>query len=60
MELPKEADFYIHRSGRSGRGKYTGICYSMYDTSDEENLKNLREKRHCFKNMTIKMVNLLI
>lgn len=54
MELPKEADFYIHRSGRSGRGKYTGICYSMYDTSDEENLRILERKGIVFKNMTIK------
>ena len=26
MEFPSELDFYIHRSGRCGRGKYTGEC----------------------------------
>jgi len=54
MEFPKEPDFYIHRSGRCGRGNYTGICYSMYDTTDEANLKVLERKGILFKNMTIK------
>ena len=31
-----------------------GICYSMYDTSDEANLKVLERKGILFKNMTIK------
>lgn len=44
MGFPNELDFYIHRSGRCGRGKYTGECYSMYDTSDE-NLVHLLEKK---------------
>lgn len=44
MGFPSELDFYIHRSGRCGRGKYTGECYSMYDTSDE-NLVHLLEKK---------------
>ena len=54
LEFPKEPDFYIHRSGRSGRGKYTGVCYSMYDTSDEANLRVLEKKGIIFKNMAIK------
>ncbi|WP_279160746.1 DEAD/DEAH box helicase [Thomasclavelia cocleata] len=54
MEFPKEADFYIHRSGRSGRGNYMGICYSMYDSADEDNLRILERKGISFKNMTIK------
>lgn len=44
MEFPSELDFYIHRSGRCGRGKYTGECYSMYDTTNEEVVR-LLEKR---------------
>ena len=44
MGFPNELDFYIHRSGRCGRGKYTGECFSMYDTTDE-NLVHLLEKR---------------
>lgn len=45
MEFPTERDFYIHRSGRCGRGKYTGECFSMYDTSDQAMVEAL-EKRH--------------
>ncbi|WP_026624012.1 DEAD/DEAH box helicase [Eggerthia catenaformis] len=44
MEFPKEKDFYIHRSGRCGRGKYTGECYSMYDTSNQAMVESLEKK----------------
>lgn len=54
MEFPSEPDFYIHRSGRSGRGNYTGICYSMYDTNDEKSIATLERKGIEFKNMQIK------
>ena len=52
-QLPKEPDFYIHRSGRCGRGKYTGICYSLYDSTDENNLRILERRGIEFKNMGI-------
>lgn len=45
MEFPTERDFYIHRSGRCGRGKYEGECYSMYDTTNQAMVEAL-EKRH--------------
>ena len=54
MQFPTEPDFYIHRSGRSGRGNYTGICYSMYDTTDEKNIAILERKGIEFKNMQLK------
>ncbi len=44
MEFPMELDFYIHRSGRCGRGKYTGECYSMYDTTNEKIVHALEKK----------------
>lgn len=44
MGFPKELDFYIHRSGRCGRGKYTGECYSMYDTTDQQLVEALERK----------------
>ncbi|WP_296877457.1 DEAD/DEAH box helicase [Thomasclavelia sp.] len=53
-EFPKDPNFYIHRSGRCGRGKYTGISYSLYDSSDENNIRILEKKGIVFKNMTIK------
>jgi len=49
MEFPMELDFYIHRSGRCGRGKYTGECYSMYDTSNEEIVHALEKKGITFE-----------
>ncbi|MDD8048743.1 MAG: DEAD/DEAH box helicase [Thomasclavelia sp.] len=54
FELPSEPDFYIHRSGRCGRGNYQGVCFSMYDASDEENIAILERKGIVFKNETIK------
>lgn len=44
MDFPTELDFYIHRSGRCGRGKYTGECYSMYDTSNQNIVQSLEKK----------------
>ena len=44
MEFPTELDFYIHRSGRCGRGKYTGECYNMYDTSNQSIVEELEKK----------------
>ncbi len=52
--FPQETDFYIHRSGRTGRGKYTGVCYSLYDTSDEKMVNTLERRGITFKNMEIK------
>ncbi len=34
-ELPRDLDFYTHRSGRTGRVDQEGICYTLYENSDE-------------------------
>lgn len=54
IDFPKEPDFYIHRSGRCGRAKYTGVCYSMYDTKDEASIIQLEKKGIQFKNVVLK------
>lgn len=54
MGFPKELDFYIHRSGRTGRASYTGYCYSLYDSTDEKVVKQLENKGIEFKNVEIK------
>lgn len=54
IDFPTMPDFYIHRSGRCGRGNYTGVCYSMYDTDDEQSIRVLERKGIVFKNMAIK------
>ena len=54
MGFPKELDFYIHRSGRCGRGKYTGECYSMYDTTDQQLVEALERKGITFEMRELK------
>lgn len=54
MEFPTERDFYIHRAGRCGRGKYTGECFSMYDTSDQAMVEALEKKHIHFEMKAIK------
>lgn len=49
MDFPTELDFYIHRSGRCGRGKYTGECYSMYDTTNQSIVEALEKKGITFE-----------
>ncbi len=43
-EIPRDFEFYLHRSGRTGRMNYTGIVYSFYDELDNEYLNNLDKK----------------
>ncbi|XP_075697567.1 nucleolar RNA helicase 2 [Rhinoderma darwinii] len=38
---PKEADSYVHRSGRTGRAGRTGICISLYEPRDSYYLGNV-------------------
>ncbi len=43
-EIPKDFEFYIHRSGRTGRMNYTGEVYSFYTELDDLYLDNLAKK----------------
>ena len=43
-ELPYNFEFYIHRSGRTGRMNKTGIVYTLYDELDDNYLNNLEKK----------------
>ncbi len=43
-EIPKDYEFYVHRSGRTGRMNYTGIVYSLYTDLDDVYLDNLSKK----------------
>lgn len=44
-ELPRDYEFYLHRSGRTGRMYKDGIVYSFYEDVDNEYLDNLSKKK---------------
>ncbi|MEC9485807.1 MAG: DEAD/DEAH box helicase [Candidatus Izemoplasma sp.] len=43
-ELPKDMEFYIHRTGRTGRANYDGKAISLYHTDDDAYIDFLEEK----------------
>ncbi len=45
FELPKDSEFYIHRSGRTGRMNLDGVCISLYDLKDDSYLNSLEDKK---------------
>ncbi len=44
-ELPYDFEFYLHRSGRTGRMHHNGIVYSFYEEVDNTYLDNLAKKK---------------
>lgn len=44
-ELPYDYEFYLHRSGRTGRMHKDGIVYSFYEDVDNAYLDNLAKKK---------------
>jgi ATP-dependent RNA helicase CshB len=43
-ELPKDMEFYVHRSGRTGRASYEGMAISLYTVEDGDYLDFLENK----------------
>lgn len=50
FDLPKDIEFYIHRTGRTARYQSTGIAYSLYAYEDDSYIKELQAKglKPCF------------
>ena len=44
-ELPYDYEFYVHRSGRTGRMHNDGLVYTLYDELDNAYLDNLSKKK---------------
>lgn len=44
MGFPSELEYYIHRSGRTGRAGREGICYALYQKQDEISIRTLMTK----------------
>lgn len=53
-DLPDDPEWYVHRSGRSGRSKYTGESYLFYDGKNDDKLKKLESKGIIFNHYKIK------
>lgn len=54
LGFPMELDFYIHRSGRTGRAGKEGTCYAIYRKEDEANIRQLQIRGIGFKHRDIK------
>lgn len=52
--LPSELDFYIHRSGRTGRAGKDGTCYLLYQEQDDQAIKVLTKQGLSFKHEDFK------
>ncbi|MGL5978765.1 MAG: DEAD/DEAH box helicase [Erysipelotrichaceae bacterium] len=54
LGFPKELDFYIHRAGRTGRAGKSGICYALYQKSDDDAIRQLEVKGIHFEHKSFK------
>lgn len=43
-ELPRDLDFYIHRTGRTGRAGMSGIAATLFDPSDQLAIQKLKSR----------------
>lgn len=59
FELPNDLDFFIHRTGRTGRVDYEGVSISFYDFDDDSYLLKLSSKGLLWKTMELKNGELL-
>ena len=57
MGFPKDLDYYIHRSGRTGRAGHEGICYALYDTKDDSSIRHLEVRGIHFEHRNVKNGN---
>ncbi|MBC1520842.1 DEAD/DEAH box helicase [Listeria aquatica] len=54
FELPEDNDFYIHRTGRTGRAGHSGIALTIFESRDEDQLNQLEKRGITFKHMELK------
>ncbi|MEI5905818.1 DEAD/DEAH box helicase [Bacillus spongiae] len=53
-ELPKDLDFYIHRTGRTARAGHSGIAATIYTPSDEDAITKLDKMGIVFNHQDIR------
>ena len=49
MGFPQELDFYIHRSGRTGRANKEGTCFALYQEKDQNAIQQLIKRGISFR-----------
>ncbi|WP_167627949.1 DEAD/DEAH box helicase [Listeria valentina] len=54
FELPEDNDFYIHRTGRTGRAGHSGIALTIFEARDEDQLNQLEKRGITFKHVELK------
>ena len=42
--FPSDLEYYIHRAGRTGRAGSDGICYALYQESDDQAIRSLMKR----------------
>lgn len=57
LGFPRELDYYIHRSGRTGRAGHNGICYALYKKQDDAMIRALEVKGIGFHHRSLKNGN---
>ena len=46
LGFPQDLNFYVHRSGRTGRAGKQGTCFAFYKEDDDKSIKLLKEKKN--------------
>ncbi len=54
LGFPTEIDFYIHRSGRTGRAGREGTCFALYKEEDAKSIEVLMNRGVLFNHKTFK------
>lgn len=54
LGFPTDLNFYIHRSGRTGRNQKHGFCYAVYRDADQHSIQALQNKGIVFHHRDIK------
>lgn len=53
VDLPNELEYYIHRSGRTGRNKYQGESYVLFNSQNQNLVDKLKAMNIEFSNMKV-------
>ncbi|MCF0111895.1 MAG: DEAD/DEAH box helicase [Erysipelotrichaceae bacterium] len=54
LGFPNALEYYVHRSGRTGRASLDGVCYALYNDKDEASIRSLKGKGILFEHQDYK------